>query len=1010
MSSSLGTATRLKPEVRLAQAISLFEADLPDQQKVAFRSAKAQACETPPSSQDVLRLIAEIDQRALVFKRRCFGARMMNVLEAVQQFAALGDIIVGGSQNIIACGIWTVVRSSLLIITKYSSYLERLSTLFMIAGRSAPRYEKMALLYPRSKNLQSYMCDYFITLVQICHKMLKFTLKSTFGQLTAVLNEGDLHSFQLSLERWAANIKEEITLLIAERIEDESLKTSKFQNALWKKISKSEDDSHQARINARLQVLNFCSEFDHAVVWKQTRKAGTTIMFRESPEYTTWKDPALACISCTLIYMGKLGSGKSVLLANMVDDLHLHSQGITVAYFFCRHDLNKSLQARTIIGSLVRQVMNNIQDFAAVLDLLNQYTGHHYDDFEKMSSLLECAFPSGSRALNCFIVVDGLDDLNESERAKTIWELFKLQEKFKIRLCVSFREDPTTHDGGTSYLDDFLSTTVMPIPDNSSEIRTFILEELESRLESQQLVVGDPTLILEIREALFNGCQGMFLWAALQIETLCTMKTDFELRRALKDFPRDLAETFSRVMQRFDWKEDSQQRAILNLIIASQRPLTIFEMQEALSVIPGEIHWDPSRSLNSIHATLATCGCLINIDEEELTARLVHPSLRQFLLNTSPQTMTSATNFTLTLDAAHRFMAEIIVTYLSYNVFEKQLSRTVIPRINASSATSTILQSTLSSTSSASIRNLAIKLLKVKSEPDYDLGKALAQVNPLCREHSAPEFRFYIYATSFWHTHVIGTAHHNESTISLLAKLVQSKAIDANCLDGDDLTPLMRATAAGNETVVRFLLGFKDVDVNMKSASGHTALHLALLNQNSEGPLALFDSPELDIHCKDQQGRSILHLAAEQGDAVTFEKLATERQLDVNCINYHGETALHIAVQRGVLEIVILLLTLEKVDVNAQDADGNTPLHIAIQREQVDIVEQLLICERVKIEMANYHGRSPLSMVISLGDEDMGNLFLQCSRLDGNYKDRLREVLVSPGPNMYMQYRKEWDI
>lgn len=132
MSQSLAAGTRLKPEVRLAQVISLFEADLPGHQKIAFHNDKAQVCETPPSAQDVLRLIAEVDQRALVSKRRCFGARMMNVLEAVQQFAALGDIVVGGSQNIIACGIWTVVRSSLLVSLAWTYFLSQIVTLDLV--------------------------------------------------------------------------------------------------------------------------------------------------------------------------------------------------------------------------------------------------------------------------------------------------------------------------------------------------------------------------------------------------------------------------------------------------------------------------------------------------------------------------------------------------------------------------------------------------------------------------------------------------------------------------------------------------------------------------------------------------------------------------------------------------------------------------------------------------------------------------------------------------------------
>ena len=66
---------------------------------------------------DLMRLTAEIDRRTSgkVGGGRCFGTRLTNVLQAIQQFASLGDIVVGGSQNIIACGVWSLVRMTLLV-------------------------------------------------------------------------------------------------------------------------------------------------------------------------------------------------------------------------------------------------------------------------------------------------------------------------------------------------------------------------------------------------------------------------------------------------------------------------------------------------------------------------------------------------------------------------------------------------------------------------------------------------------------------------------------------------------------------------------------------------------------------------------------------------------------------------------------------------------------------------------------------------------------------------------
>jgi hypothetical protein len=38
---------------------------------------------------------------------------MTNVLQSVQQFAALGDVVIGGPQNLIACGVWAAARLAL---------------------------------------------------------------------------------------------------------------------------------------------------------------------------------------------------------------------------------------------------------------------------------------------------------------------------------------------------------------------------------------------------------------------------------------------------------------------------------------------------------------------------------------------------------------------------------------------------------------------------------------------------------------------------------------------------------------------------------------------------------------------------------------------------------------------------------------------------------------------------------------------------------------------------------
>ncbi|KAH7183897.1 hypothetical protein BKA60DRAFT_670559 [Fusarium oxysporum] len=339
----------LKPEIRLAQAIKQFEMDLSDEQKAAFHSNKRQSCHSPPNIHDVMRLTAEIDRRVAgnVGGGRCFGTRLVNVLEAVQQFAALGDIVVGGSQNMIACGVWS------LMLVNVSSWFDKLSELFMTVGRSAPRYQAMALLYPRSKKLQSHLSEYFLVVVRICHDLLKLTQKSMFAQLVSFMTETDMRSYQSDFDLWANAIKEEMNLLMAQQLQEQSRHLAFIYKT-------SEAEPYRKKLEDRHRILGSCSTYDSQTTWKEIRRCGNTSWFTQQREYQDWKGRSE---SCTLFYSGKLGSGKSIVLANMVDDLYIHRQGNPpVAYFFCRHDVPESLRARTILGSLARQLLCTIEE------------------------------------------------------------------------------------------------------------------------------------------------------------------------------------------------------------------------------------------------------------------------------------------------------------------------------------------------------------------------------------------------------------------------------------------------------------------------------------------------------------------------------------------------------------------------------------------------------------------------------------------------------------------------
>ena len=429
----------------------------------------------------------------------------------------------------------------------------------MEVGRSAPRYQEMALLYPQSQNLQSNVCEYFIVVVRLCHQMVKFTKQSMFQQLRTFLSDQDMKNYHEEFERWAKCIKEEVDVAMNRTIGE--------QGSRLQAIMKSNHGRKARKLEkTRIRMLNHISTYDFQTTWKEIRKAGNTAINHRFPQYAAWKS---ATESSTLVCRGKLGSGKSVLLANIVADLNLSiaSARWPVAYLFCRHDIHESLKARTIIGSLLRQLLHRIQDLVTLEQIINFPTDLDLEN-EEVHTILEKTLPPGFKA---YVILDGVDECDSRETELLLRQLRVLQNMFCLRLCVSLRLE--ADDPHEPLISQLTQPCTLQIPEDNSDIVDFIHEELTRRIESRKLILGNPALILEIAQSLLQRAQGMFLWVVMQIEALCQERTDESIREALANLPKDLPETFSRILSRSGILGPEYQKRTLKLIIAARRPL-----------------------------------------------------------------------------------------------------------------------------------------------------------------------------------------------------------------------------------------------------------------------------------------------------------------------------------------------------------------------------------------------------------------------------------------------------
>lgn len=270
-----------------------------------------------------------------------------------------------------------------------------------------------------------------------------------------------------------------------------------------------------------------------------------------------------------------------------------------------------------------------------------------------------------------------------------------------------------------------------------------------------------------------------FLWVALQLDFICDQNSDNDILEVLDSLPLDLAETYDRLLRKISFKPAhvSTCNRIFRLINSAQRPLTLDELREAISVEPGVTRWEPNREIKSVLKALKCAGSLITIDEEDLTVHFLHSSARQHLLGTA--SAADLKDFHFNVRESERWMAGTVVTYLNYKgKFDQRVAGTEQPAENQKlNYTTGILNETLGQSNPA--KKLALKYLKSRGDSRFDVKRQLIDYHHnYNHERGRQELNPFLgYARATWLIHskmFEGVGRQQNDVIDCFAALVAS--------------------------------------------------------------------------------------------------------------------------------------------------------------------------------------------------------------------------------------------
>ncbi|KAI1169558.1 hypothetical protein F4777DRAFT_584790 [Nemania sp. FL0916] len=643
------TTTKRVPEIELA--ISSFRAALTDEQQRHLSSIR-----NVPDADAILIFTAQLDHQNRSRRGQSVGSRVSKVLQSTRDFCSVIDTYVSSNPNIAAL-VWGS------IVINLTSYYEAVSGLFLQLGHLCPLFAEYGALFPTSKEIQKSVSDFHVAIVRCWQYQLFQAFCGSFNQ-----------EFQPDIEdirRYSDNAKDIITLARAHSDAQERKLQAKERTAAssYRKLSKAlllaqSHDRKQKILEA------FCSYRPERLLKQNQRKRfrNTASWIVHTEEFRNWISPTGSVLWCT----GKIGSGKSVVAASIVDYMLLEKgkSDFFLSYFFLHTSERESLAAETVIKSLVRQRLpqaNHLSDeIEAKLRRLN-----NDGDFDGVLGFL-CDITDTSRP--SYIIIDGLDECDEPDLNKLLEALSSLITKVpSIKLFLAGRESVSMK------LDSYFASIVQISMDSQNvrqDIVTYITGILEEKRNRSQLVVGDSGLLDEIEIALIEGADGMFLWVFFQVEDLCEQTCDEDIRRTIANLPQNLEETYRRVLRRITSRRHSQiARKIFPWIAAAVRPLSLEELREAIAIEIGQHYTKPELLCNDMNKAIVACENLLHVDEEDGSVQFAHNSIRQFLVK--PSILLSSAHglevFLIDLEKADHFAGEICITYLHFNDFQTAL-------------------------------------------------------------------------------------------------------------------------------------------------------------------------------------------------------------------------------------------------------------------------------------------------------------------------------------------------
>ncbi|KAJ3906967.1 ankyrin repeat-containing domain protein, partial [Lentinula edodes] len=690
------------------------------------------------------------------------------------------------------------------------------------------------------------------------------------------------------------------------------------------------------------------------------RTPGTGVWIFDHPIYNAWREE-----HGILWIQGKAGSGKTVLLSTIIENLSKNSPSqVFYHYFDVRDNTGSKSSYQGFLLSLVYSM--GFQDgrvHSSLNDLHEQskkaWPKAQPSNLDLEDTLKKMVNDFVQRNHQICVVIDALDECTDQSLVSELIQGISGH----IWVVITSRNQP-------QYVETTGSRVISL--DNNFKLNQDIDLYLEARLGTLSF---RQNLQAEIKDALEEKVNGVFRWVDCQLNVLEQCATPKLVRKALQTLPPDLEQTYIQAVQRCKRSPNSAQaHHILLWLLHAFEPLTnsqasaivLIDLEEQVVEQDGQLNPQLDKIIDTT---------LVSIDSDGYL-QFSHASVKEFLVQ-SHNVVQTMDLFEVNEVLAHDIIAQMCIVYLlqwkksimhgSVFLLEDYSNKYWVKHIqfiqeNHSGPTTTL-------------RDLTMQIL-VDQSPQYlhwthmyfKRSTFLPNCNPLC-------CAAYL------------------GLMQSAADLIEGGSTDMVNVCGCSLgTPLSAAAVAGNKKMMEFLMskGAK-IDFQYGSALQSVAYHTGNI---SISKWLLDNGANVNVQVG-QFGNALQ--ASVWGHHKSMIKLLIEYGANINVTGGPYGSALQAAGIMGKEDIVELLLDYG-ADVHAHYGQLDTALQAAACCGNAKIIE-LLLKHGANVDAQGGKYGNALKAAVYHGKENIVHLLMKygadINAQGGEYGNTLQTAVLS---------------